>query len=270
MKIIVSHDVDHLYPMDHLFRDLILEKMWVRSFLHLCQGKISWKTFWYRLTILFSKKMNRIDEVMAFDQANGVPSVFFFGMDSVLGMSYSREKAEPMIRRVLENGFDVGVHGVDYQDEEKIKAEHDAFVQLSGVESFGLRNHYVRFDDHTFEKMDRAGYLFDSTWFNKRETELRAPYRVGKMWEFPLHIMDTYVCQPGQVEQGLEETFRIIRRAEQEGMPYCTILFHDYQFDDGQDPQMKRWYSETIKFCVENHYEFISYRDAIRELESQL
>ena len=88
------------------------------------------------------------------------------------------------------------------------------------------------------------------------------------MWEFPLHIMDTYVCHPGQVEQGIQDTVEIIRRAEKAGMPYCTILFHDYQFDDGQDPEMKRWYMETIRFCIENHYEFISYRDAIRELES--
>ena len=45
MKIIISHDVDHLDASDHLFRDLILEKLWVRSFLHLCQGRISLKTF---------------------------------------------------------------------------------------------------------------------------------------------------------------------------------------------------------------------------------
>lgn len=39
MKIIVSHDVDHLYPSDHFLKDLILPKMWVRSFLHLCGEK---------------------------------------------------------------------------------------------------------------------------------------------------------------------------------------------------------------------------------------
>lgn len=268
MKIIVSHDVDHLYPSDHFLKDLILPKMWVRSFLHLCGGKISWSTFCYRLSLPFRKRMNRIAEVMAFDRANGVPSVFFFGMDNALGMSYSRKTAEPMIRYVLDAGFDVGVHGVDYQDAAKIRDEHDAFARLSGLTSFGLRNHYVRFDGLTFEKMNRAGYLFDSTWFNKERTELRKPYKVGKMWEFPLHIMDTYVCHPGQVEQGIQDTVEIIRRAEKAGMPYCTILFHDYQFDDGQDPEMKRWYMETIRFCIENHYEFISYRDAIRELES--
>lgn len=269
MKIIISHDVDHLYASDHLKKDLILEKLWVRSFLHLCAGKISLKTFLYRLTILFHGRMHRIDELMAFDRANGVPSVFFFGMDNGLGMSYSRKRAAPEIRKVLEAGFDAGVHGVDYLDGEKIRAEHDAFRDLSGMESFGLRNHYVRFDGGTFEKMAKAGYLFDSTWFNKKEPEFRAPYKVGGMWEFPLHIMDGYICFPGRLEQGLKDTFAAIRRAEAEGMPYCTILFHDYQFDERFDPQRKRWYEETVRFCRESGYEFISYRDAVRELEEK-
>lgn len=270
MKIIISHDVDHLYAADHLTKDLILEKLWVRSFLHLCAGKIGWKTFLYRLTILFHDRMHRIDEVMAFDEAHGIPSVFFFGMDNVLGMSYPREKAAPMIRKVRERGFDAGVHGVDYMDEKKIGSEHDAFQSISGMALFGVRNHYVRFDRETFQKMDAAGYLFDSTWFNKQRLELRPPYRVGKMWEFPLHIMDGYICSPGKLEQGLEATRAAIRRAEAEGMPYCTILFHDCQFDDRYDPQMKQWYMETVRFCEDNGYQFISYRDAIRELEGEI
>ena len=269
MKIIVSHDVDHLYATDHIFRDLILEKLWVRSFLQLCQGKNSLKTFLYRLTIPFRKRMHRIPEVMAFDRENGVPSVFFFGMDRVLGMSYSRKKAAPVIRYVMEQGFDVGVHGVDYLNAEKIKEEHDAFEEIAGLEQFGLRNHYVRFNEDTFDKMQRAGYLFDSTWFNKRELDIRAPYKVGNMWEFPLHIMDGYICHPGELEQGLQKTFDAITQAEELGMPYCTILFHDYQYDDEFDPQLKRWYEETIRFCKAKKYEFISYRDAIKELENR-
>lgn len=268
MKIIISHDVDHLYATDHLKRDLILEKLWVRSFLHLCAGKISLQTFLYHLTILFHNRMHRIEELMAYDRAHGIPSVFFFGMDNVLGMSYTRKEAAPVIQKVLEAGFDAGVHGVDYLDGEKIRAEHDAFRDLSGLTVFGLRNHYVRFDDGTFEKMNAAGYLFDSTWFNKKELDIRAPYKVGSMWEFPLHIMDGYICRPGRLEEGLAATRAAIRKAEELGMPYCTILFHDYQFDGFYDPQKKRWYEETVRFCEERGYEFISYRDAVRELEA--
>lgn len=267
MKIIVSHDVDHLDATDHLTKDLILPKLWVRSFLHLCKGKITLKTFWYRLTILLHNRMNRTEEVMAFDRENGVPSVFFFGMDSILGMSYPKTKAQTVIRRVLDNGFDAGVHGVDYQRMEKMQQEHDDFAALSGLDCFGIRTHYVRFDEDTFHKMDQAGYLFDSSWFNKNELDFRAPYKVGNMWEFPLHIMDGYICHPGMLESDLQDTFAAIRKAEELGMPYCTILFHDNQYDDGFDPQMKQWYERTIHWIREQGYSFISFRDAVRELE---
>lgn len=267
MKIIISHDVDHLYAADHIFRDLILEKLWVRSFLQLCSGKINQKTFWYRLTLLFHNRMHRIDELMEFDRQHAIPSVFFFGMDNVLGMSYSREKAAPVIRRVLDNGFDVGVHGVDYRDPVKMQEEHDAFAEISGLKSFGVRNHYVRFDAETFQKMNHAGYLFDSTWFNKKELELRAPYKAGNMWEFPLHIMDGYIRTVGNAEKSLTDTKAAVLLAEKMKLPYCTILFHDYQFDDRYDPQAKQWYMDTVAFCEEQGYEFISYREAIRELE---
>lgn len=267
MKIIISHDVDHLSAYDHLLKDLILPKLWIRSFLHLCGGKISWSTFLYRISILFHPRMHRIQELMAFDLDHKIPSVFFFGMKSALGMSYTKKAVAPVIQQVLNAGFDVGVHGVDYQNFESIQWEHDAFKQLSGISSFGIRNHYVRFDTNTIEKMAQAGYFFDSTQFNKKELEFSPPYKVGNMWEFPLYIMDGYICKPGELEQGLVNTFSAIQQAENQGMPYCTILFHDYLFHDRYNPQMKQWYEGTIQHLQENNYEFISYQDAIRELE---
>ena len=269
MKIIISHDVDQLYATDHLLKDLILEKLWVRSLQHMCQGKINFSTFWYRLTLLFHNRTHRIDELMVFDKAHGIPSIFFFGMANGLGMSYSREKAAPIIRRVLDAGFDIGVHGIDFQNQEKIQNEHDAFQKLTGITSFGLRNHYVRFDNKTFEYMANAGYLFDSTWFNKQSLEFRAPYRINNMWEFPLHIMDSYICPPGKLKEGKKNTAAAILQAKELGMPYCTILFHDPGFDEQLYPELRQWYEWTVHFCEENGYSFISYQDAIQELEGK-
>lgn len=267
MKIIISHDVDHLYATDHLFKDLILEKLWVRSFIHFCTGKLSFKNLLWRLTALFHNRMHRISEIMEFDKAHAIPSVFFFGMDNVLGMSYSRKKAVPLINKVLECGFDAGVHGADYQNIENMRCEHDDFAGISNMENFGIRNHYVRFDNSTFQKMSEIGYLFDSTWFNKEKPDFRAPYKVGDMWEFPLHIMDGYICKPGCLQEGIAATQAAIEQADNLGMPYCTILFHDYQFDGRNDSEMKKWYEETIRYIESHGYEFISYRDAIKELE---
>lgn len=268
MKIIVSHDVDHLYVIDHLKRDLIIEKLWGRSLLQFLHGSIDGSTFRNRIMLLFHNRMNRIDEVMEFDKKHSIPSVFFFGMDNILGMSYKQDQAKPMINRVIEKGFDVGVHGVEFEDYDKIKKEHDDFQKLSGLCSFGIRNHYVRFNEKTFETQNEVGYLFDTTWFNKNKIELHKPYKVGNMWEFPLHIMDGYVCKEGKLDEGLTSTKRIIDQVYEEGIPYCTILFHDYQFDDRYYPTMKSWYIKIIEYCEEKGHEFTSYREAIKEMES--
>ena len=265
MKIIISHDVDHLFFSDHILKDLIIEKLWVRSFVHLLQRKINVSTFIHR--IIYGNRMHRIPEVMEFDKLHGIPSVFFFGMDNVLGMSYSEKKAKTVIKMVMDNGFVTGVHGCDYQNQVNMQKEYDSFKQISGNDSFGLRNHYVRFDEKTFEKMNDCGYKYDSTDFNKKKLEVKKPYKVGNMWEFPLHIMDGYICFPGKLKQGLENTFKAIKLAESNGCPYCTILFHDYQFDKKKYPELKIWYEKTVKFCEDNGYSFISYDDAIKELE---
>lgn len=267
MKIIISHDVDHLYVSDHIFRDLILEKIWIRGCIQLLQGKISRKTFFYRLGIIFRNRMNRIDEIIEFDRKYGIPSVFFFGMAKGLGMSYSIKKAKKMIEYVKNKGFDVGVHGVEFENYYLIKKEYETFKDISGLDQFGIRNHYVRFNNDTFSKMAKAGYVFDSTWFDKDNNSINAPYKIDGMWEFPLHIMDSYICKPGFFEKGLKDTFLTIKEAEKKGVPYCTILFHDFLFDENYNPEMRNWYIKTVEFCVKNRYHFISYRDAIGEME---
>ena len=43
IKVIVSHDVDHLFAGDHWFRDLIYPKLWVRTTLQLVKREITGK-----------------------------------------------------------------------------------------------------------------------------------------------------------------------------------------------------------------------------------
>jgi peptidoglycan/xylan/chitin deacetylase (PgdA/CDA1 family) len=127
--------------------------------------------------------------------------------------------------------------------------------------------HYVRFQSNTFEDLNKCGYIYDSTWFNKVELELKDPFKVGDMWEFPLHIMDVYLTFDNKGDKEREETIRAIEKAQNIGIKYFTILFHDNHYDDKIYPQEKAWYTWLINYLKENGYEFISYRDAIKELE---
>ncbi len=260
MKIIISHDVDHLYSTDHLFRDLIIPKLIVRSILQtlgLYGDRITLRECLLRCGTPFRKEMNHIQELAAFDKVHGIPSTFFFGMANCLGMSYRRKKALPYIKKLWSMGFDCGVHGCEYKHAAGIKAEREAFRDLTDREPAGIRMHYVRFDNTTFEKLAEAGYLFDSTEFDKVSgTCVKAPYRVGDMWEFPCCVMDAYL--PYEFEKAKAKTIEILHEAELRGLQCMTVLFHDLYYC-GDYLVYKEWYEWLIDYCKKSKYEFVSF-----------
>ncbi len=266
MKIIISHDVDHLHPSDHILRDLIFPRLWVRSTIEMIKGKISFLVFYYRLMSIFDKRLNRIPEIVDFENNNNIPSIFFFGMGNILGMSYKIIAVAPWIKYVLENGFDAGVHGVEYNDINKMKDEFNTFQVISDLDSFGIRMHYVRYNNTTFMKMDQIGYLFDASEFSKSNSDLKKPYKIGNMWEFPLCIMDGYILRQG-LETAKKQTIELINKASKIGIEYFTFLFHDNLFNEKTYPMQKNYYAWFVKYVQDLHFKFISYRDAIAELE---
>ena len=268
MKVIVSHDVDHLFARDHWFRDLIYPKLWVRSSLELVKGSITGGEWLRRCLSCFRRERHNLEALMDFDEAHGIPSAFFFGMSQGLGMSYRPEEATPVIRRVHERGFAVGVHGIAYQDAKQMEKERDTFCRVTGLEPCGIRMHYVRFDEETFEKLSRIGYAFDTTEFDKSDCGTRKdPYRVGDMWEFPLAIMDAYL--PQKFEAAQRCTLDLLEECKEKDLKYVTVLFHDYQFcEDYSD--MRKWYEWLMAYFEEDAaFSFASYEAAMEEMEQK-
>jgi hypothetical protein len=266
LKIIISHDVDHLYPSDHILKDLIFPKLWIRSSFELIKGKISFQIWYFRLISIFDKRLNRIPEIIEFDKKHNIPAVFFFGMENILGMSYKKNAAIPWIKLVLEKGFDAGVHGVEFENAIKMKNEFNDFMTISNLISFGIRTHYIRYNDNTFIKMDNVGYCFDTSEFNKREIELKPPYKIGNMWEFPLYIMDGYMMK-NKLEAAKEQTIKALNIAKTKGIEYFTFLFHDYLFNEKTYPKEKVYYEWFVDYCRNQGFVFVSYKEAIVELE---
>ncbi len=267
INVIVSHDVDHLYAKDHWFRDMIYPKMWVRTTLQFLRKQITGREWWQRNTSCFRQKRHNLEAIMEFDRKYGIQSTFFFGMNQGLGMSYKPQEAKAAIELVQKQGFSAGVHGIEYQDSEGMLQEFQTFKNLIGVDPDGIRMHYVRFDNQTFEKLSTIGYPFDTTEFDKQKNgSIKSPYKVGSMWEFPLTIMDGYL--PQNYAQAKQKTMEILDECKEKNLQFITVLFHDYQFcDDYQD--IRDWYIWLMKYFSEStDYSFISYYDAIAKLES--
>ena len=262
MKIIISHDVDHLFWNDHL-ADLYYPKLWARESLMLIRRRISAKEWALRMAIPFHRNLNHLQEIMRFDKENGIPSTFFFGMENGLGLSYGRKQALRAIRQVQAEGFAAGVHGIAYNDAKAIQAEYKAFKELTGGAPQGIRMHYVRYAENTLRLLSEAGYAFDSTVFDKKAGScIRAPYQVGGLWEFPLTMMDTYM--PYDAQKAKELSMDILGRAAEQTIGYCTILFHDTNFSPAYQVY-KDWYAWLVGYCQKQGFGFSSFQEAIRE-----
>ena len=129
--------------------------------------------------------------------------------------------------------------------------------------------HYLRNNENTLEYLNNTGYVFDSTI-----CKFQNPYKVGNLWEFPLHIMDGYLfhrnsCWQNQnLQQIKDETKRIVDKSYKKGIKYFTILFHDRYFNNSFK-SWKDWYIWVISYLKNNGFEFINYKEAIRELERE-
>ena len=138
-------------------------------------GVIDAKTCMARINFWTDKRINRLEELMAFERSMNIPATYFFVMQPGLGVAYKASKAKPVIEKLLNNGFSAGVHGMAYNDSAAMQQEFDTFKKISGLNKFGIRMHYLRNDADTRNKLATTGYSFDST-----DYEIAKPYQVKK------------------------------------------------------------------------------------------
>ncbi len=268
MKVIISHDVDHITVWEHK-KDLIIPKFTVRSSIELFIGSISFREYFLRFKELAKNKWQNLEELMEFDRGEQIPSTFFIGAANGIGLSYSLRNAEFWVKKIIEKGFNVGVHGIAFNDLKGIKKEYETFKQISGLSKFGIRIHYLRYSTVTLKFLSEVGYIFDSTLYKPENS-----FKVGGLWEFPLHIMDSYTFQENSrwqnqtLKQAQDKTKRRIEEANKKGIKYLTILLHDRYFSNSFR-SWKDWYIWAIGYLKDSGFEFTNYAGAIKESEKK-
>ena len=268
MKAIISHDIDHITVSEHLLRDSIVPKFIIRNGVELVKGKISFAEYTNRHLDLFKNKWQNIEELIAFNSAQGVPSSFFMGVQNGLGLSYSKAVSNFWINKIQGLDCEIGVHGIEFATQDKIDFEYNLFRELSSLKTFGTRMHYVRKNENTFQYMQQAGYLYDST-----EHAFKNPYKIGNMWEFPFQIMDGWVIEKGKrwqtqsLNEAKENTKLLIEEAFTKNLNYLGVDFHDRYFTNSFKTWID-WYYWIIGYLKENKIEFVNFKQAIASLEN--
>ena len=269
MKIIVSHDIDHITAWEH--KNMIIPKHIVRSSIELLTSTLTFKEYSLRIKELIENKWHNIEEIMSFNKRHHIPATFFIGMDNGLGLDYSFRNAEIWTKKIYQNGFDIGVHGIAYESQDKMKEEYEKMKELLNSSAFGIRMHYLRNSTNTQIQLEKCGYLFDTTL--RKDIN---PYKLSTMYEFPLHIMDGDIMYPENerwMTMGIDElkelTIQRVNILKNTNIEYMTFLFHDRYFNNSFSI-WKEWYMWSINYFESLGMPFISYSQAIKELDEKI
>jgi peptidoglycan/xylan/chitin deacetylase (PgdA/CDA1 family) len=265
--------VDTIRPWEHR-NDLIVPKFIVRFGIELFLGYTRWREVRLAIQSLWTGPWQRIEELMGFDEAHGVPSTFFVAVANGRKLCYSLADAKEWITRIRNRGFDVGVHGIEYSSADKAREELAKFRKISGQDLVGIRVHNIGYSpssvllsESDVLTLKGVGYSFSSTTFGDN-----GPWTSGSFAEFPVNLMDGHIFNVGRpwknrtLRQMKESTATRLREAAGRGVNFFSLLFHDAHFSDYYR-DYREWYVWVIEYLKTEGYPLCSYRDALRELD---
>lgn len=258
MKIIVSHDVDHLRAKEHLL-DRYWPGMLVKSLCALAQQEDA------RITRRFRLRLENLQDLRAYNRANGISETYFFATRKGLSLSYSHKAVGPFASWLRREGVEIGLHGQSPDSLQALMEEKERLSAVGAGVPRGIRNHYLRKTSRSLGIMGAAGFTYDSTYM-----QLTRPFKQDGIWEIPISIMDVTVLSPTYNDsvKVWDRTLHIIHEAEKRRIPYFVINFHDVYFCDGWRNH-RDWYERLIQFFSDGRYPFSGFLAAVDELEGQ-
>jgi hypothetical protein len=255
MKVIVSHDVDHLQWKEHLLKDVFVYKFLAKTALYGLTRDITFSQVKKRIVSVLDARLHRIPELIQFDKSYGITPTFFVAVNNALGLSYSQNSAKQIIDYIKNENCHVGIHGIAYDSLEDMRKEYNLFKNISGLSHFGIRNHYLRQSENTLNYMSEIGYTFDSTLY-----AIQSPYSINNMIEFPLTMMDAYMVTEKEknIKAAIARTKELVNKAAEKNLDLITLNFHDISFGDIY-PTDKEWYMWTIDWLSSQKVTFTTF-----------
>ena len=266
MKVIISHDVDHISAFEHK-ADLILPKFIARAILEMLYGRIDARQFSARLVETVCGRWNFIRELSKFDSDLGIRSTFFFAVKQGIGLAYKPESARELLHATLSDGHCVGLHGIARRVPVDLERERYLFEQIYGVPCSGVRMHYLHYDYRLLLKLSDIGYSYDSTFRGNGSAA-----KHSNIWTFPIHIMDGDMMlkqsryQTASKNEALQASKQRIRALRDIGVDYVSVLFHDRYFSPGH-ADWRDWYCDLVHWLIDENFEFCTYEEALIELK---
>jgi len=213
------------------------------------------------------------DELLFLEDSNGFKSTWFFApfggeyqkRENNFDPVYHRKPSEisSMIRRILENGCEIAIHGTRraFLDESALKHQLESFESRLGIKIAGVRHHFLMFrHGRTLDTAAKAGLIYDATLgYSDRlgfRNGIASPFfpfptshPVGKIVEIPLNFMDGVFLYAKDGPEGVKR--RIIESylyAKAAGGLF-SVLIHPRNMDPAEIPELEHFYHSFLSRC---------------------
>ena len=215
----LTHDIDFSGIKDHVCDHTMfgfLYRALLKTALDALRGKNGWEKVRKNLSAALSLPAVYLGLAKDFwDQferyrkiETGLKSTFFFlPYKGVAGKAapgrrackYDIRDLQRTVSQLVSAGCEIGLHGINaWHDWQKGKMEADRIASVTGKPIQGTRMHWLYFDEHSPEMLEKAGLTYDSTFgyndaigFRAGTAQVFKPLGAQRILELPLTIQDT-------------------------------------------------------------------------------
>ncbi|MEN8121659.1 MAG: polysaccharide deacetylase family protein [Bacteroidota bacterium] len=274
LRVALSHDVDrtkkHYQYLTYLIKAVL-------------SGNV--KNALYHFSSFFGKEPYwNFPGIIRVEQELGVKSTFFFLDETIpfklfnkknwqlsLGRyNINQNKIKEIIRWLDQNGWEIGVHGSyhSYNNEKLLKKEKENIENIVGHNIVGTRQHYLNWDENTWQIHKNLGFKYDSTWgltdgIGIKDDKI-VPFKPhsDSFLEIPLMIMDTQFMETEDRWQKFED---IVSQIEQnDGI--LVLNWHQRVFNEKEFPGFQKAYVRIIEYCKTRNARFATLKEFYEEL----
>jgi hypothetical protein len=258
----LTHDVDHpairLHKFDHTMFGFLYRAV-VGSLVNVCGGRTPPSTLWRNwmaaLMLPFIHLGWARDFWSGFDQyleiEKGFGSTFFVipvrshpgrtvdgEAPQIRASSYGVSDIADQVKTLHEGGCEIALHGLDaWLDSARGSEERESVSRVTGTSTAGARMHWLYWDERAPERLEEAGFSYDSTFgyndtigFRAGTSQAFNPITAGRLLEMPLTIMDTALFYPSYLNLTQEAAKRAVWPLVDDVERYggaLTVNWHD-------------------------------------------
>lgn len=193
-----------------------------------------------------------IPEYMELEEKFGIKSTFFFR--TIYENGNFRDYQDD-IKELITGGWEVGLHcdPSSIDDINKIAEEKSKLESITKTILKANRVHYLGFNDKLPEKLQKLGFVYDSSIRKSKDRidqNEMGHHKFGKLIEFPITLMDAYMftymkITEEQIIPTFEYTLNYGRKLNND-FNIITVIWHDNVL------QMKggRMYKKILEYLV--------------------